>query len=257
MEILDTLKGSYIKELLKEGKRLDGRGLMEFRDIKVTKGVMPHAEGSAQVDLGDTRILAAVKLMPEEPMEDTPGEGNLMVNAELLPLASTEYETGPPSPESVEFARVVDRGIRAGSCIDMPSLVINEELVWTVFVDLYVLNFGGNLFDAGSLAAMAALLDAKVPKYEDEKVLREERVKSLKIDNIIASATFGKVANYLLLDMNMNEEHIAATRLTVTTDGKTLRAMQKGLNGSFTSEEIESMIDGSFSQYKKLRSMIE
>ena len=83
----------------------------------------------------------------------------------------------PPTPESIEFARVVDRGIRAGNCVDLESLVIDEETVWTIFVDLYVLNYAGNLFDAGTLAAMAALLTTKVPKYEGDKAIREERVK--------------------------------------------------------------------------------
>ena len=51
MEILDTLKGSYIRDMLEKGKRFDGRSSNEFRKIKVTKGIIHHAEGSAQVEL--------------------------------------------------------------------------------------------------------------------------------------------------------------------------------------------------------------
>lgn len=257
MEILDTLNGSYITELLKKGKRVDSRGMMDFRPITVRTGLLGNAEGSAQADVGGTRVLAGVKIMVEEPMDDTPDQGNLMVNAELLPLASTSYETGPPSPESVEFARVVDRGIRAGNCIDLKSLFIEEEKVWAVFVDLYVLNADGNLFDAGYLAAMSALLSARMPKYEDGKAIHRERAKSLKIDNIVASTTFGKMGNELLLDMAMSEEAIADARLTVATDGKLLRAMQKGMHGSFNVRDLSTMIDSSFEQYGKLRSVME
>ncbi len=102
------------------------------------------------MDLGATRVLAGVKLMLDEPMEDTPNQGNLVVSAELLPLASATYESGPPSPEAIEFARVVDRGIRHGNCVNLESLFVEEEKAWTVYVDLYVLNYNGNLFDAGS-----------------------------------------------------------------------------------------------------------
>lgn len=258
MEILDVMKGSYTRDLLKSGKRLEPRGFMDFREITIKTGVIEHAEGSAQVDLGLTRVLAGVKLIPEEPMEDTPGQGNLIVNAELLPLASPEYETGPPSPVSIELSRVVDRGIRAANCINLEKLAIDEENVWTAFIDLYVLNYGGNLFDASSLAAMAALLNTKVPKYEDGKVIREERVKSLDIENIVTSTTFGKIGGeYLLLDMNMNEEAIADARLTIATDGKEIRAMQKGLNGSLKIEEIEKLVTESMSKNAMLKEILE
>ncbi len=257
MEILDTLKGSYVRGLLNEGKRLDSRGFMDFRDISIKTGTIANAEGSAQVDLGNTKVLAGIKLIVDKPMEDTPNQGNIMCNAELLPLAYSEYELGPPSPEAVELARVVDRGIRAANCINLEKMFIEEGKVWTTFIDLYVLNYGGNIFDASSLAAMAALLDTKMPKYEDGNAIREERTKNLDIDNVVTSTTYGKIDAHLLLDMNMNEEAIASTRLTVTTDDSLIRAMQKGLNGSFKIEEIEKLIENSFERHKVLKGMLE
>jgi exosome complex component RRP42 len=231
MEILDTLNGSYIRGLLKEGKRTDSRKAFDFRSISLKAGVIEHAEGSAQVELGSTKVLAAVKMMPEDPMDDTPGQGNIMVNAELLPLAYAGYETGPPSPEAVELARVVDRGIRAANCIDLQGLALEDKKVWSIFVDLYILNYSGNLFDASYLAAMAALINAKVPKYEEGVAHHEERTKSLKIDNIVTSTTFGKIGGNILLDMNMSEEG--------------------------TASEIKGMVEESFVQHKKLKSIIE
>ncbi len=257
MEIIETVKGGYVRNMLKEGKRIGGRGMMDFREIKVKAGVIEHAEGSAQADVGDTRVLAGVKLMPEDPMPDTPDQGNIITNAELLQLAYEEYEPGPPNPESVEFARVVDRGIRAASCIDLASLVLEDKKVWSVFIDLYVLNYGGNLLDAGYLAAMAALMNAKVPKYENGVADHRQRDKSLKISNIVTSTTFGKIDGSILLDMDINEERIADTRLTVVMDGNVLRAMQKGLKGSLTIQEIGKMIDTSMEKHAQLKSILE
>ncbi|MCL5007292.1 MAG: RNA-binding protein [Candidatus Marsarchaeota archaeon] len=257
MGVLETLRGNYAKELLDKGIREDMRGMHDFRKISVKRGVIEHAEGSAQVDIGNTRVLAGIKLMVDEPMPDTPDQGNLVMNAELLPMASADYETGPPSPESIELARVVDRGIRAGPSIDLPSLIIEEGKCWTVFADVYVLNYAGNLFDASQMAAMAALLDTRIPKYEDGNVIREESSGKLKVDKIVASTTFGKIGSALLLDMNKYEESVAECRLTIATDGSSVRAMQKGLSGSFSVREIDEMAGVSLEKYKELKDIIE
>ncbi len=119
----------YMNDLLSRKERIDKRDFMDYRKIAISTGVIPHAEGSASVYIGDTYVLAGVKLDVGEPMPDKPDEGTLTTSAELLPLASVEYEEGPPSPEAVEFARVVDRGIRAAELIDTPALFIEQGKV--------------------------------------------------------------------------------------------------------------------------------
>ncbi len=256
MEGFDIVKSNYIRELIAKGVREDERKPFDYREIKVTTGVIDHAEGSAQVDLGATRVLAAVKMQIEEPMEDTPKQGNLMVGAELLPMAHPAFESGPPSPQAVELARVVDRGIRAAECIDLESLFIEEKKVWSVFIDLYVLNYSGNLFDACTLAAMAALSSTKIPTIENGEANYEKKAGALKLKNIVVSTTFGKIDNALLLDTNIHEENASNARLTIANDGKLVRAMQKGLGGSLTPKEIESLVDISLEKYKELEKIL-
>ncbi len=257
MDAIDIVKSNYIKELLSKGIREDMRKVSDFRKIKITPNVIQNAEGSAQVDLGATRVLAGVKIDLGEPMEDTPKEGTVAMSAELLPLASADYEAGPPSPEAIELARVVDRGIRAGACIDTADLFLEEGKVWNVYVDIYVLNYYGNLFDASELAAMAALMNTKVPAYADGKAVRTDRSKPLKLNNIVTSATFAKVDGHMLLDPDGNEEAACSTRLTVATDGKKLRALQKGLGGSFNVKEVEEMVDMAMSKHEELKKHLE
>lgn len=257
MEAIDIVKTSYIKELLAKGEREDSRGMYDYRPIRIETGSMVNAEGSAQVDLGATKVLAGVKLVVEDTRPDEPNQGNLVCSAELLPMASPNYETGPPSPEAIEFARVVDRGIRHGECIDVESLLVEEGKAWTVYVDLYVMNYDGNLFDAGELAAMSALLNSVVPKYEDSKVIREERKTKLKIDNIVTSTTFAKIGNKLILDPTGNEEHAAACRFTIATDKENVRAMQKGLGGGLFVNEVEDLIDVSFNKHAELKDLMK
>lgn len=256
MDAMDIVKSNHIRTLLAGGSREDGREFYAFRKIDIMPGTLGNAEGSAEVHIGNTRVLAGVKLQIEEPMPDTPSQGNLIMSAELLPLASEEYETGPPSASAIEFGRVVDRGIRHGNCINLASLFIEEEKVWTVFINLYVLNYDGNLFDAGTLAAMAALMNTKIPKVEDGEAVRTERTQKLKIDNLVASTTFAKVKDRLILDPDGNEELAADCRLTIATDAEKVRSMQKGKSGGLFKKEIEELLDASFNKYGELKDIL-
>ena len=250
------LNKEYTLGLLRTGKREIQRGFLDYRNVVIKTRVLENAEGSAQVDIGNTRVLAGVKLDVGDPMRDKPNEGALTTSAELLPLASAEYEMGPPSPQAIEFARVVDRGIRAAGVVDTGVLFIEEGKVWNVYTDLYVLNFDGNLFDAGTLAGVAALLTAKQPKYEDGKVVREGNIGKLKTGGIATSCTYAKVGNNILLDPSGNEEELMSARITVANDENYIHAMQKGLGGAFSISEIEKAIETTFEKSKELRSWL-
>ena len=87
--LITKVKLKQIEQLIEKGKRLDDRGLLDTREIKIEQGVIEKAEGSARVYLGKTQILVGVKVGTGEPFPDTPNEGVLTVNAELVPVAST------------------------------------------------------------------------------------------------------------------------------------------------------------------------
>jgi len=256
MNVLNNAKHGYIKELLNKSMRLDSRGLLDFRPINIQSNLLSNTEGSAQVDLGDTRVLCGIKLQVEEPREDTPNQGNLIVSAELLALASQDFESGPPTPDAIELSRVVDRGIRAAECINFNDLFIEENKAWTIFVDLYVLNYSGNMFDASYIAAMSALLNTKIPKYENGKAVMEQREKNIEINNIVTSTTFAKLGDKIILDPDENEEHVADARLTIAVDQNKIRAMQKGLSGAFTLEEVKRLSKLSFEKHDFLKNYI-
>ncbi len=154
------------------------------------------------------------------------------------------------------MARVVDRGIRAAGIIDMPSLFIEKDKVWSVFIDIYILNYDGNLFDASTLAAVSALASTRMPKYEKEEVIRTGKLENLKIGNLVTSCTYAKLGDKLILDPNGSEESVMDTRITIANDEKCIRAMQKGLSGAFLQEEINQLIDKSFEKSKELRDLI-
>lgn len=236
------VRAKRIAQMIASGKRSDGRGLNDYREIQIESGLIERAEGSARVRLGKTEVLVGVKIEIGEPFPDTPNEGVLTVNAELVPLASPTFEAGPPDENSIELARVVDRGIRESKAIPTGDLVIEPgKKVFVVFVDVYVLNYDGNLIDASALAALAALLNTKMFNYEvkEGEVKIKPGYKPLPLANYPIAVTSAKINDQLIVDPWLEEEQAMDARLTMTIekDGK-ICAMQKGGYGTFTTQQI-------------------
>ena len=231
-----------VAQLISGGKRLDGRELTDYREVKVESGFIERAEGSARVRLGKTEVLVGVKIETGAPFPDTPNEGVLTVNAELVPLASPSFEPGPPDENSIELARVVDRGIRESKAIAVEELCIEPgKKVFIIFVDVYVLNHDGNLIDASCLAALAALLNTKMFNYEikDGEVKIKSGYKPLSIRNYPIAVTVAKINDKLMVDPWLEEEQVMDARLTMTIekDGN-ICAIQKGGYGYFTPDQV-------------------
>lgn len=256
MEVSDVTK-RRIEEMVEKGERLDERKLLEFRPITIEQNIARMAEGSARVKIGDTEVIAGVKLGAITPFTDSPDEGCLMVAAELWPLASEKFEMGPPSIQAIELARIIDRGIRESHCIDMKKLCIKEgELVWAVYVDIYPINVDGNLIDASALAAIAALKSAVLPVLEGEKIkYGEHTTKKLPMNKVPITVTFYKVGKSFILDPTIPEEESAKLRLSIamTFDKEEfIHAMQKAGDTPITEAEVSALLEIASREGKKL-----
>ncbi len=254
-ELISRITKDYLFRLIKEGKRLDGRDLLEHRKLDINTGWIGTAEGSARVHLGDTDVIVGVKMSIGEPFPDTPDKGVMITSAELIPMASPKYEAGPPREDATELARVVDRGIREGHVIDTTKLCVTKgEKVWLVFLDMHILDFDGNLFDACGIAAMAALMNSEVPA---ETFDLGDNYK-LPIGHVVIPTTFYKIKDQIMLDARLEEEMIADARLTVGTNEKgELVSMQKGLSGVFEYEDTISCIEKSREIGDKIRALLK
>jgi exosome complex component RRP42 len=249
-----------VVELVKEGKRLDGRKFDEMREVAVETGMSKNAEASAIVTLGKTKVIAGIKIEVGTPYPDSQDEGSISIGAEALPLAHPEYESGRPSNDEVELARVVDRGMRESKAIDFKDLCIKEgEAVWVAYMDFYALNGDGNLFDAGSIAALVTFSGAKMPKLDaNNKIIKHEYDGTLKLKRLPLLTTFVKVGGKILLDPTYLEEKAAEARYSVaTTDDGFMSAMQKGIGGSFTLDEVNYMIDTAFKVAEQTRKKLK
>jgi exosome complex component RRP42 len=240
--LITRVRLKQIEQLIEKGKRLDERGLLDHRQIQIEEGLIERAEGSAKVLLGKTEVLVGVKIETGEPFPDTPNEGVLTVNAELVPLASPNFEPGPPDENSIELARVVDRGIRESKAIDNTKLCIEPgKKVFVVFVDVYVLNHDGNLIDASALAAVSALLNTKMQSYEikDGELVVKPGYTPLPLKSRPITVTVCKINNKLIVDPWLEEESVMDSRLSMAiNDDGNIVAIQKGGSGYFTPQQI-------------------
>lgn len=251
---------SFVVKCLEKGVRPDGRKLTDFRDIKVVPNVVGRAEGSCSVKMGKTELMVGVKMAVEKPYPDTADQGNLMVNAELLPLSSPEFESGPPGIDAIELARVVDRGIREAHAIDQKKLCIEVgEKVWSVMIDICTINADGNLMDAAALGVVVALKTAVFPGYDIDKNeidYKNKTDKKLPLQFEPVAVTVHKIKDYFIVDPLPEEEKEVETRLTVTTtpDG-TICAMQKGGEATLTADEIMKMVELAKEKAAELRAL--
>ncbi|MFX1481997.1 MAG: exosome complex protein Rrp42 [Promethearchaeota archaeon] len=262
-ETVSHLDRDFISDLLRKGERLDGRGFREYREIEIDANVVPaKAEGSALVKLGNTSVVAGVKVLVGEPYPDSPDEGVTMVTAEMSPIASPLFELGPPKEDAIELARVVDRGVRESETVDAKKLCIKEgKKVYMVFADVYPLEYDGNLIDASSIAVNAALLTTTFPemKWENDKLVETEELRKLPVKNVAIEHTVSKIDENLIIDPVLKEEFVQDCRLTMAVDREdNFTAMQKGGGaGPMSLELIERAMELALESAPHIRGIID
>ncbi|PIN92579.1 RNA-binding protein [Candidatus Pacearchaeota archaeon CG_4_10_14_0_2_um_filter_31_10] len=268
---ISNLTRKKIEELLEKGKRLDGRNIFDFRDLEIEKNISINAESSVKVKLGETIVLVGAKFELSKPYPDSLDEGVMITTAELSPLASENFELGPPRINAIELARIVDRGIRESEFINWKKLCLKEgESVWTILLDIYPLNDSGNLIDAAAIGAVIALKDAVLPKIKEKEdggfevdFKAEFSKNKLPLShNIPVTLTFRKIGDKIILDPTILEEEASSARLSLalTLNDKqesVINALQKGGAEPLSKEDLDFILDSADKESKKLRKLIE
>ena len=249
--VISEIKKDFIFNLLLKGERTDGRTFDQYREISIQRDVIRKAEGSALVKIGSSQVLVGVKMQPGEPFQDTPNKGVIITNAELVPLASPSFEPGPPNEVGIELARVVDRGVRESKAVDLEALcIVPGKQVWIIFIDVHILDDCGNILDAASLGAIAALMSTKVPAARYG--LGEDYI--LPIRDIPIATTAIEFNDVLMFDPGVDEEAIANTRLTIiSTMNGNICGSQKSGTGMLKPEQVYRIIDIACEKAKEIR----
>ncbi len=266
MSVMETsnLSREFLRQMFSEGKRFDGRGLLELRDVEISYDVSNKAEGSARVKMGKTEVVAGIKLSPGDPYPDSLDKGNLIVSGDLLPLASPRFESGPPGFEGIEGPRLIDRMIRESGMIDLKKLVIKQgERVWNVFIDVYPINDDGGLTDASSLACVAALKQAMMPHLDADGRIDYDQDATQKLPlhaHLPLSFTFFKLGGNLILHPTREEEEACEAKVTFGIskwNGQyMIHSCQKGWASPFTQAEIEHIAKILPEKYEELHKKV-
>ncbi len=256
--VISTIEKNYILSNLKKGERIDGRDLWQYRDWNIKSSVIASAEGSAEVSLGKTKVITGVKYDVGTPFPDLPNEGVCTFMAELLPLASPLFERGPPNEQSIELARVVDRGIRHADCVQTKKLCIKEKkAVYIIFVDIYVINYSGNLIDVGGISSLTALISSKIPegKWENDEVVWTGKYLTgdTLVNELPIISTYGKIKDIIFSDPSLPEELVCDGRISISVTEDKITSIQKSGSTTFSIEEIEMLSKKSMEYGKKLR----
>ncbi|CAI5510047.1 unnamed protein product, partial [Closterium sp. Naga37s-1] len=184
-------------------------------------------DGTAEVQLGSTRVLASVSAALTLPFPDRPNEGSLAVFTELAPMADPRFVPGRPGEDAIEVGRIIDRGLRESHAVDTESLcVVAGRAAWALRLDIRVMDNDGNLVDACCLAAVAALLAFRRPEVTvggDDGMqvvvhsVEEHDPIPLTVHNLPLAVTFAffNDGNDVVMDPSFKEEAAQAGRCTV------------------------------------------
>lgn len=255
--VIPALKRTAILNLLSRSQRIDGRSPSDIRNIEISLGVIPNANGSAHVKLGLTQVIAGVKAEIGSPFQDTPNMGNLIVNAEFVPLASPTFEPGPPDERAIELARVIDRSLRDVRAIDLEKLaIVPGKKVWNIFVDIYVIDHDGNLVDASSIAALAAILTSRIPRAtvnqeKGEVTLDPAAREEIPVRKRVLTATVAKIEDHLVVDPSLEEETVADALITIAfSEDGLITGIQKSGMGTFKQDHLRRAVELARNAYK-------
>jgi exosome complex component RRP42 len=252
--MVETTSPELVRELITKGSRLEGRSPLEYRKIEIKANRLKKAEGSCELSLGDTKVIAGVKFDTMTPYPDSPDKGGLMVNISYIPIVFKELSQN----KDIEASRVVDRSIRESKALALEDFCITPgEKAFTIFIDAYILNYDGNLIDAINLAALKALMSAKMPVL-DEKGKAAQSDKPLKLNSVPIMVTVSSIDGEFIADLSSAEEHALDYSLCLSylEDGR-ICAMQKQGSMGIPREDLEKIFEIGAKKQAELRKALE
>ncbi len=214
-------KATLEKLISEDGRRHDGRLPDELRPIRMEVGILHNADGSALVEYGKTKVLAAV-YGPREPPQKymvLPDRAALRVRYHMAPFSTGERKSPAPSRREVELSKVIRESLE--------PVVLSEYYPRTV-IDVFVevLQADGGTRTAGVTAASLALADAGIP-----------------MKALVAGVAVGKVEGILVVDIDELEDSMGEADMPVAAapDIGLITLLQ--LNGVLTMEEFDKALE--------------
>jgi ribonuclease PH len=218
--------------------RIDNRTPTELRPVRLQTGYLVTAEGSALIELGNTRVLCAASLEEAVP-QFLRGTGRGWVTAEyaMLPRATAtrtprEVTKGRPSGRTLEIQRLIGRSLR--SVVDLDKL--GER---SIIVDCDVLQADGGTRTAAITGAYVALVLAV------RQLLRFGAVSADPILDSVAATSVGIVDGVAMLDLCYDEDSRAEVDMNVvmTGGGKFVEVQATAERTPFEQRQLDELLE--------------
>ncbi len=219
--MLNTLRKVPEKLIDENNVRLDGRGVNDLRPVKIEAGVLVNADGSAYIEQGKNKILAAVygpkELHPKHLA--LPDRAILRCRYHMAPFSVQERKSPAPSRREMELSKVIRESLE-------PSIFLEYYPRTSIDLFIEVLQADGGTRCAGITVASLALADAGIPMRD-----------------LVAACAAGKVEGKLVLDLTDLEDKGGEADLPLawmpTLNSVTLLQM----DGMLTTDEFEQAVN--------------
>ena len=213
----------FVAAALEENLRIDDRSFTQFRYLNVDFGRNP---GQCDVSVGKTRVLTTVRCRAVEPSKYRPKEGFLDFEIKLSPMADPSFHQTRKTPEVEELRRLLDRVLKNSKAVDVESLcLIPGKQVWSIRVEVTVIDHDGNLTDACGIATLTALLHFRRPEVTivgDRITIHPETEREpipLNIQHVPVIVTFAIMKNgALLADPTAVESKISTGEVSIAVN---------------------------------------
>ncbi|RZB77498.1 exosome complex component RRP42 [Asbolus verrucosus] len=231
---------TFVLHGVEENFRIDGREREDYRPMELETNIISHAFGSARLRLANTDVLVAVKIEVDVPYPERPREGKLEFFVDCSANATPDFEGRGGEDLAIEISNSLAAAYRSPEVFDPSKLcILKGRKCWKIFIDILLLECGGNLYDAVSIAVKAALWDIRIPLVKSVTVdgnnidmdVSEELHNCQKLDVTGAPVmvTVCKIGEQCIVDPNVAEElcSVGAVVIAVSQD-KFSTVLQKG-----------------------------
>ncbi|MBK7709328.1 MAG: ribonuclease PH [Acidobacteria bacterium] len=217
-------------------ERTDGRALEQLRETKITPNVSPYAEGSALIEIGNTKVICTASVEERvPPFLRNKGIGWVTAEYAMLPRSThtrTNRETLRPSGRTQEIQRLIGRSLRA---------VVDTSLLGErqIMLDCDVLQADGGTRCAAITGACVALALAV------KKLLIDGKIRKNPIISEVAAVSVGIVHGTLVLDLCYEEDSTAEVDMNVicTGSGKFIELQGTAEREPFNRDQMNAMLD--------------
>ncbi len=218
--------------------RVDGRKERQLRSVTITPGYIKHADGSVLIEMGDTRVICAVKLEDRvPPFLRNSGRGWITAEYGMLPSSSPtriarEAARGRIGGRTHEIQRLIGRSLRAIANLE----ALGEKTVW---IDCDVIQADGGTRTASITGAYVALAEA-AHRWSEKRITKQALIK-----DAVAAVSVGIVDGKILLDLNSEEDSHAEVdmNLVMTGSGKFVEVQGTAEITPFTKAKLDRIVE--------------